>query len=653
MLKKELLTLSLLFAFTFAHTQVLNFDFGQIPQAQLDMKTCSFDATADAVVIFDRGNSSFHRNEHGFDVIFKRHTRIKILNEAGKKYAEIEIPFYQEGDIQEKVTINKASTYAIANGQITKVTPLDKEASYVEKVTNNWKVKKFAMPDIQPGCIIEYEYEIISQYHFNLHDWDFQWRIPVLYSEYETRMIPFYEYSWVLHGRKSIDEYKTYEDKAGFEREFYGTKFYDMVYKFGLKNIPAFSDEEFLPSIEDQIIKIDFQLCQINTTEGLKIKVMTTWPELVSDYLKHEDFGRYIKKSENSASKIILPDSLKGKTQRQIFDYIVAYAKDNFNWDKNNSQFADKSVSDFLKSKIGNSADINLWLVGALRSAGLDADPVVLSTRSHGRIQTDYPFSRAFNFVVAMAEIDGKFIFGDATDVNCQIARLPIQCITPKGLIVNKEKLNWIGMATPVNSGLVTTITIDSINEEQNISVLLSSTEYEALKFRNTYSNKTEDLVQYLLKKNYQVEENSLVLKSPVDRNRPYSFAFKAKAKTEIINGKLYIDPFLNEISETNPLKQKTRTYPVDLTYPVTRLYKSQIVVPEGYKVEFLPSPSSLNDDLFELEYSATETEGTVNINFKYSFRKAIYSTEEYARIKSFFDRISQKGNEKIVFSQK
>jgi Domain of Unknown Function with PDB structure (DUF3857) len=652
---KYLFLFLLLLSGSLIQTNAQNYfeNFGKIGLDQVEMKTCFFDPQADAIVLSDVAKSSFIQADGGFNLLFERITRIKILNEAGKRYAEVSIPFYQEGSIQEKVTINKACTYIIAGGGISKISPLDPKSCYEEKTTENWRTMKFAMPDVQPGSIIEYTYSIQSQYLFNLHDWEFQWDIPVLYSAYEVRMIPFYEYTWMLQGRKSIDDYKTYVDTEALAQQFGSIKYNDVVYKFGLKNIPAFSDEQFIPSKADNIIKIDFQLASVNRPDGSKIKIMTTWPELVSDYLKSTNFGKYVKKSEKSAAEILDPDSLIGKTAMQKFDFVVSFAKDNFKWNNENSQFTNKTPSELQKDKRGNSAEINLWLVGALRTAGLSSDPLVLSTRKHGKILMDYPFSSDFNTVVAYVIIDGKPVLADATDPFCPNNRIPIQYMNDKGLVVNKDNMAWVSLQSPTISTLNTSIKIQVTGNSQQAQLISTASDYEALWYRNNYANNRKDLLNSLSKKTYQVEDSSLIIKNEFDRKKPFIFTCTIENKPEVINDKIYIKPFLNESYTENPLKQKVRTYPVDLTYPVKRTYFSEIVIPEGYTVQFLPEKSTFTDELFSLEYNVVQNESKIGVSLSYSFNRPVYQPEEYARVKAMFDRIVKKGNEKIVLIRK
>ncbi len=652
---KYLLVLLVLLAGSFNQLKAQDYfeEFGKITQEQIDMKSCSYDPSADAVVLFDVGKSNFYRTEDGFDLSFMRITRIKILTEAGKEYAEVSIPFYQEGNIYERVEITKACTYTITDGRISKITQLDPKSCYEEKINKNWKARKFAMPDVQPGSIIEYTYSIQSQYLFNLHDWEFQWNIPVLYSAYEVRMIPFYEYAWAVQGRNTMDEYTAGEDRASLDKHFGAVTYHDMIYKFGLKNIPAFNDEEFIPSRSDNIIKIGFQLATIHTYTGSTINIMTTWPDLVKDYLKNSDFGKYVKKSESSASKVLDRDSLEGKTQLQKFNYVVDYAKNNFKWNEENSQFANRSPSELEKDKIGNSAEINLWLVGALKSVGFEAYPVVISTRKHGKIHTDYPFSHSFNSVIACVMVDSMTVLADATDPFCPNNRISIQYMNDKGLLVDKNNMVWVNLQDPSISSFNESIKIDSIGKEQQALVVITASDYEALQYRNKYANNHDNIFKDLSKKSYNVEDSSLKTKYETDRTRPFAFMYQLNRKSEIINDKIYVQPFLNEVFSENPLKQKTRTYPVDMTYPFKRTYRSEILIPDGYKVQFLPEKNIFSDDLFEFDYSASQNNDHINVVFIYTFKHSVYSPEEYSRVKAMFDRIVKKGSEKIVLVRK
>src|SRR5690606_35832886 len=104
-------------------------------------------------------------------------------------------------------------TYNLENGSLTK-NPLELSNVFTEKVNQYWDVKKFALPNVKKGSVIEYKYSVSSQNKFNFRDWEFQWRIPVIYSEYVAKMIPFYEYTFIFQGASKFDVYESYVDKG-------------------------------------------------------------------------------------------------------------------------------------------------------------------------------------------------------------------------------------------------------------------------------------------------------------------------------------------------------------------------------------------------------------------------------------------------------
>lgn len=154
---------------------------------------------------------------------------------------------------------------------------LDLANCHVEKINESWNQTKFAMPNVKPGSVIEYKYKIRSDYVFNLRDWEFQWKIPVLSSKYIVKMIPFYQYSWLLQKASKFDSQTSKVDQ-GLEQNFGGAKYHDVISEYEMKNLPAFKDEEFITTSDDYIIKLDFQLSKVTQITGISQNVMTTFP---------------------------------------------------------------------------------------------------------------------------------------------------------------------------------------------------------------------------------------------------------------------------------------------------------------------------------------------------------------------------------------
>ncbi|MBK7171773.1 MAG: DUF3857 domain-containing protein [Bacteroidales bacterium] len=629
-------------------------EFGKIPGEELEMTTYALDKSAGAVVLYDLGKSEFIHTDDGFEVLFERTTRIKILNQTGIRWAEIEIPFYREGNIFEKIFDLKAFTYNVENGK-RQVTELNKEDYHDEKVNEFWYSRKFAMPDVKDGSVIELRYSIRSQYLFNLRDWEFQWRIPVVYSEYQVKMIPFYEYSWILQGATKFTQQNSFQE-PGNARQLGSVSYYNLVHKYVMKNVAAFGDEEFITSYNDYVMKIDFQLDKINYPSGGSLQILTTWPEMIKDLLKNNDFGKFAKKSEKEADDLFNLPVLMTLSPQTRFDTIISFVKANFNWNKTKSKYARKSVSELVKDKFGNSAEINLFTVGLLNAAGIEAYPLLVSTRENGRIKSDFPFLHFFDYVVIAATIEGKTVLSDATEVLLQNDRIPPRCINDKGLLIKetgKGQVVWIGLESLTVSDTRTSFQMKIKDGNFSSEVKISLSEYDALKMRNRYRNDVRKFLDKPETEQYLVPDSSIHVENFINRSQKFKIEYTALGKLEQVNNKLYITPFPEEVMTTNPLIQPNRAYPVDLIYPQRRYYYSIIEIPEGYDVDFLPSPYSISNDLFELSYDAKVEGNNMIVNFAYFFKNPIYYSSEYQRIKSYFKDITKKGNEKLVIAKK
>lgn len=623
-------------------------EFGKVGRDDIDLIQYQKEMDAEAVVMFDYGKSYFARTEDSYDVVFERTTRVKILSEAGIKWAEVEIPFYHEGGIYEEVNNIEAASYNFENGLLNK-TAFNISNAFDEKLNNYWTVKKFAIPNVKPGSIIEYKYKIKSQYKFNLRDWEFQWKIPVIYSEYEVRMIPFYEYSWLLQGTDKFDFKDSYVDK-GLSHQFGSVNYQEMVHKFVKKDIPAFNSEEFITTVNDYIMKIDFQLSKINYPDGRKISIITTWKELIDDLNKNEDFGKFVRKTEKLASKLIGPSVSQLTTEKEKFDFVIDYMKKNFNWNDAYGKYASKSPGKLIDEKHGNSADLNLFAIGLLNYAGIRAYPVILSTRDNGKIYDKYPYSSFFNYVLIHAKVDGGDILSDVTNPHCLNNRIPTQCINNKGLLINAESVQWVGLESLRPSEIRTNIVIEKVSDETQIStVSVTANEYDALYFRDNYGDDINKIKEYFKSEFYTLIDTSIVTQNQNELEKPYQIAYKLSSQPETVNEKLVFSPFINETLSDNPLKQKERTYPIDMIYPRKRTFTSTIKIPGGFKVDFLPAESKINNQQFELNYSVVQSEQIIRVSFDYFFKSPVYQPVDYTKIKFYFNEVVKKGNEKIV----
>jgi len=629
-------------------SQMAPIAFGKISEDEAKLSSYSKDPKADAVILFDIGNTCFLPRDGSMDIKFERTTRIKIFKQSALNYAEIEIPYYSEGNNTESVKEIEAFTYNYTDGIIT-VTKLNPANIYDEKINNYWRMKKFALPEVREGSVIEYRYVLNTPFMMKLRDWEFQHKIPTLYSNFIVKMTPFYEYNLLMQGAARFTTQKKYTS-SGLEQHFAGIKYEELVYEFAMTDVPAFRSEDYITSINDYIMKLSFQLSVIHYTNGAKVDVVKTWPALIKELDTDESFGKYVNKVERSASKIIDIEKFKKLPPKERFDNIVRVVKSNYNWNGYKGITAYESLNKFLDQKNGNTGNINLMLTGLLSAAGLETYPLILSTRENGKIR-DIPFLNFFNYTVAAVVINDTVFLADATDTFTPSDVLPIRCINDKGLLIKRDEVKWVPLTVNDPSLLKSTFDIHLSPESDTLNAMLTikADGYKALALRNRYYNKKDKLVEDCISSGYIVEADSIKIKNITEPDSVLTIIIPIKMETEQMGNRILISPFLKEPVSKNKLIEETRTYPIDFVYPDTYIYESKISLPENFKVVSLPVEDKINNPGFSFIYKATADGNAVTATGEYQFKKSIYKPTDYNIIKFCFNELIKVLNSQIV----
>jgi len=651
-MKTIFISFTLIFYIGFVYAQNSNYAFGKLTQAEFNMIEYEVDPDAEAVVLFDIGLSEFIDYNNSYLIQFTRTRRIKVFDQAGLESAEITIPIYHDDWRSEIVESIEAYSYNYENSQLTKK-ELDQSSVYEEVISENWKGKKFVIPDVKEGTIFEYKYVITSPFHFNLPDWKFQDKIPTIYSRYTVHMIPFYEYIFLVQGTNQFS-YQNSEVDKGLTRRFGAVEFNDMVHTYIMKDIPAFKDESYMTSIEDYIMKMDFQLAKFTDLSGVTTEVISTWDKLKDTYQKHPDFGKYIRKNQKLAETILKTElNLDNLTEEQKVETIVNYVKKSFRWNGYNATFASKPAKDMINEKNGNAADINLFLITMLQKAGIKALPVLISTRSHGKVGYDYPFSHFFNYVIVLTEVDGKSLLTDGTEVNLGFNRIPIRCMNEKGLLIQEGDVRWINL----NSNLLSKSIFDielNIDPEQDVastSVVAQSTEYESYNLKEKFENDSAKYVHFLHENGFSLISN-MKFKNYENPEKIYYYSFKGEVQIEKLDDNIIVKPFINIPPAENSLTMKERNYPVDFAYPKSVKLKTKITIPENYILVDHPDKIKIENDLATLILQYDLNENKLTLDGEYTFKQSVYQPNQYDKVKYFMKYIVKLFNTPVVLKK-
>ncbi|MEM8900345.1 MAG: DUF3857 domain-containing protein [Bacteroidota bacterium] len=665
------LVILLILSSSLAFSQPKSKKFGKVDDDLVRMKTYEADPDAEAVVTYNYGRAFLPISGAKWQIEYVYHKRIKVLTEAGLSYADFEIPYYAK-DGHESVFKIKGITHSIdENGKITKV-PLEKKDIYTEDVNGSVKKVRFSMPQVTVGSIVEVSYCLNSLTTYNLKRWYFQEMIPVMYSEYVTKIPEWFTYRPSFRGYLGITDKKETNYSESVNRT-YTTQAQNGSTRMGMsnaqvsgsetvfimENVPAFVEEQYSTTATDYLSSLEFQR-QTENIPGRTFKtVISTWEELAKELRELESFGRVIKPL-GTYKKQLEGVELEGKTNIEKAAMVFDQVRNSITWNDSYGMFVRNSVGDVFKKGEGNSGEINLIMTGMMKAAGLNAYPVLISTRRHGIMRKDYPIISQFNHVITLVDIGEGWVTLDAVSKILDFGVLPVNDLNRAGLLITDEAVEWIDIK-PVSHYKHVASVIASIDDDQlKLGVRVQDKGYSGANSRVLYNKKDkkcEEFLQAFLEDGFtEMEIDTAWVKEYSSKT---GFVAGGDVYTsDFINQAgdfIYVEPMMNEAMEENPFKLEKRMYPVDIPAPIDETYTLMLTIPEGYEVAELPAATKVvtPDKSASFMYQAGNMGQVVQLQARLKIDKTLFLPDEYEGLKSFYDHVVKKQAEQIVLKRK
>ncbi len=347
-MKKSIFTTFILcyFSICFIYAQPEDFTFGDIKMPEINLKVYSGDSTATAVVLREYGSA--HIDNDSYKLIFRYHVRLKILNKDGVKHANFEIPIRKQDSSEEIFRIGEASTFSYSNGQLTAV-KLERKNVFRENLHKYIDLYKFTMPDVQEGSIIELKYEIESPFIFNFRQWDFQSDIPKLESIYRASIPGNYIYNIALKGFLKLNINESRIDKDCFGKGL--AKADCAVMYYGMKNIPAFVEEDYMTAPTNFISSIQFELSEVRRFDGSVDKITKTWKDVETELRNENRFGKQLKRGKETFKEKLDPLTAITKEPLQKATIIYNYIKQYFKWNGYYGKYSENGIKKSVRGK--------------------------------------------------------------------------------------------------------------------------------------------------------------------------------------------------------------------------------------------------------------------------------------------------------------
>ena len=634
------------------------------------------DSNTNAVIISDLGITDFTGNTRGWvSYIFKRKTRIKILNKKAFELATVKIPLYMHEEDKEVLSDVTAVTSNLEGGQVVE-TKLEKADLFTIKKDKNHIVQKFTMPAVKEGSIIEYSYTVTSDFYFNIPSWEFQnIDYPCLWSEYQVTIPSLVVYVLNHYGVHPFTIDKADEGHAsysivqkpagtslGSQERTLSVSANTVKHRWAIKDVPAFYVENFISSPINYLDRISFQLHKTYNGETTT-DVMPSWKQATEELLKREDFGSFMYGEENNfwMSEILEAVAKDNAGLLQQAKNIYYYMAGNYTCTNHYDRTLTTSLRDVYKKRSGTVGDVNLLLTALLRKKGLNASPVLLSTRDYGYNYPGYPVMDRLNYVICRVEIDGAVYFLDASHPSLGFGNLPGDCYNGHARIISRtDSASIYFMPDSIAERKFTLVNI--INDSQNKGALTGSYQsqpgqLESYEIRRAIAEKGE--TKYFEEIKTAARNEADIFNSWIDSlknpEQPVKVESEFILKTGDNSDILYFNPILWAGYDRNPFAAAVRKYPVEMPYPINDTYVLMMEIPAGFQVDELPKMArvSYNGGEGFFEYLVQKNENSVQLRCSLQLKKANFDPEDYSSLREFFGFVVKKENEQIIFKRK
>ncbi len=649
---KYLSILLLCFAFMTLTTQAQEVKFGKVSKEELMEKSHPLEPDAKAAILYKEQKIRFDYNEsYGWTLVTTVFQRIKIYQKTGFDWATTLVPLYIGSSESERISGVKGITFNYEDNQITE-DKLKKESIFEEKVNKYRKKASITQPNVKEGSVLDLEYQVFSPFFTSIDELKYQFDIPVNQINTTVSIPEYFMFKQHFKGFYQVIFGQHTENQTIFI-DGQRLSYLETIYNVGGRQIPSMQDESYVSNIDNYRTSVKFELNGTRFPNKPYKMYNQTWEDVAKTIYKYDSFGEQLDKQsyfKNDLTQLITNEMSAEEKAARIF----AFVQNKMTWNDYYGTTCNDGVIKAYKENTGNVAEINLMLTAMLRESGLDANPVLVSTRSNGIPL--FPTIEGFDYVVSAVNIDENIILFDATEKETIPNLLPIRALNWNGTLVRKDGTYSAIDLSPKRLSNKSILMNASLDEKGGINgkIQIYQTDYVAYLFRrNLKSKEKESYLESLENKYNGIEISDYQTKDAENPTKPVTetFAFQKEDQCEIIDGKIYFSPLFFFATNENPFKMEAREYPIDFAFPISESYRFNISIPEGHQVESLPESVfyKLPDNMGELRFSLAVSGNILQVNVVEKINSAIISSINYQSIKEFYNQLVLKETEKVI----
>jgi len=602
------------------------------------------------------------------DLDMWHYVRVKIFSERGReRFSKFDIPFMKGTKIKDLTArvIKK-------DGTIVDVAEKDIfEREIVRASGIKVKAKSFAVPNIEPGVIVEYRYkEAVDDAGASGMRLSLQRDIPVrqlaYYYKPNSKEPQYHSYN--------TKDFKFVPDKKGF---FLGE----------LKNIPSFKEEPRMPP-EDQVrpwlllTSTRFQLTSLSANGfSFVIKdpsnVAGYWGAFATERGQTLDFVlKPNKKIKAEAERITAGAQTTDEKMRRLYDYCQkeihnVYYDPSVTAEQKKKLPQVKAMADILERKEAVSPAHVDWLFAALAgSLGYDVRLAYTGHRGEMFFNPQMTNEQLLHFAgIAVGENKAAFKYYNPCDPNVPFGTLPWFEEDSNVLLIAKD--NYIWAETPYltheQNNFKRTANLKLLDDgtlEGDVEIELTG--QPAITFRQTYydetaDKQTESITDAVKTRISAAEVTSVSIENMKDTTKPVVQRYKVKVPNyaQKTGKRLFIQPSFFQYGPSAVFSSSTRKYDIFFRYAWSEKDTINIALPIGFKLDNADAPVPFSDTNkigsldFDIKYNVTNNVLMVKRNFYWGAKgNILFSSKVYEPLKNVFDAFHKTDSHTITLRQ-
>jgi hypothetical protein len=600
---------------------------------------------APALILFrevdrdDRGQTAHE------DVYF----RIKILTEEGRKYADIEIPFFKE----EGNVVNLHARTIEPDGTIVNFSGKAFEKMMVKARGVKYMAKTFTLPDVQVGSILEYYYttDLSEKFIFNS-----RW---ILSNELFTKNAKFslkpYTSSYVPVNVRWTWNLLPPGTAQPAEAP-------DHVINLQVSDVPAFQTEDYMPPENELKSRVDF----IYSDEGFEKDPDKYWRKLGKKRNEQlESFVGKRKAMEQAVAEIVSPgDSPEVKLQK-IYARVQQIRNTSYELQKSEQELKrDKekdpgNVEAIWKKQYGNGQELTWLFLALARAAGFEASGMWLADRSNYFFIPQTMDGRRLDANVVVVKLNDKDVFFDPGAAFTPFGMLPWMETAVRGLKLDKDGGTWVetSLPTSADSGIQRKAELkltETGDLEGKLTVTYTGLEAAQRRVEERLADDTqrkkllEDEVRWAIPAACEVE-----LTSQPDWKSSSSlvaeYTLKVPGWASAAGRRALLPVGLFGAPEKHLFDHADRVHPIYFQFPFQRADDVSIDLPLGWEITTVPEQQKLDAKAITYVLEAKNNKGTLHLNRVLNVDVLLLPTKNYPTLRKIFQVVRTGDEEQVI----